>query len=451
MAFRPPKKNRKLSTLTPLPPSSSSGISTLGGFTALLDAATSAPPERSPMPRDIVDLRPLDPMEFATARHEPTTDPLPPNDIHTSSNAPALLRTTIPDVHARATADERDEDDEDADDMTPSAYWTAKGGKCPAPMTDDYTKWSTEQLRHECTARDMHLPRKTPKDVRIRELRKVDEINMHVAGTADEEARLPAKLRKTMHCGIRFLNVAFSDAFCDGFAATGDKAKRADLDAGQVNGKTAWWYGLTDAYRNNTTDYNKLWTDDLRFSHLDPSVIIRHPTAKLYDIWTGIRRKYAMALVKFTRLGTHESDFFEFCDGNLDVAYLHVCLQVKPNLTSFVEGGFLPGDELDTGRPGGPSPTDMSTTAQLPKWQQDLVSSINRVTDLIAADTQQQQPDRVSNLLDCISKLQQLVEQVERRLDMADPDAKMVADLHKSLALYNRRIHAYEMDLMDAM
>ena len=97
-----------------------------------------------------------------------------------------------------------------------------------------------------------------------------------------------------------------------------------------------------------TTDYNRLWTDgDERYDCIDPSVIVLHSTSKLVAMWKHVNGKYVKALAKFTVSGTRSSDFLGFCGGCFDVAYLRACLQVKPNLTAFVQGGMYACDELD--------------------------------------------------------------------------------------------------------
>ena len=65
-------------------------------------------------------------------------------------------------------------------------------------------------------------------------------------------------------------------------------------------------------------------------------------------MWKVVNGKYVKALAKFTQSGTHESDFYSFCDGNLAVFYLRECLQLKPNLTQFVEGDMFEEDQFDS-------------------------------------------------------------------------------------------------------
>jgi hypothetical protein len=55
-------------------------------------------------------------------------------------------------------------------------------------------------------------------------------------------------------------------------------------------------------------------------------------------MWNTLNRQYVVALARFTQSAHHDPNFYPFCDGN---AHLRACLFVKPNLTTFVNGGFF--------------------------------------------------------------------------------------------------------------
>ena len=77
--------------------------------------------------------------------------------------------------------------------------------------------------------------------------------------------------------------------------------------------------------------YNALQIrDDSLFEdrgNIDPAVIIQHSWKKLRGIWKGLNQHYKESLGRFTLSGTHESDFYAFCKGKLDVYYLWKLLQ----------------------------------------------------------------------------------------------------------------------------
>ncbi len=47
--------------------------------------------------------------------------------------------------------------------------------------------------------------------------------------------------------------------------------------------------------------------------------------------------EYKAALTHFTQSGTHDSNFYNFCNGKPDVYYLRKYLELKPNLDNTVE------------------------------------------------------------------------------------------------------------------
>mmetsp|Transcript_8653 Transcript_8653/g.17731 ORF Transcript_8653/g.17731 Transcript_8653/m.17731 type:complete len:192 (-) Transcript_8653:44-619(-) len=54
-------------------------------------------------------------------------------------------------------------------------------------------------------------------------------------------------------------------------------------------------------------------------------------------MWKGTNKEYKAALTKFTVSGTHENEFWNFCNGKIEVYYLRRLLQNRPNLVDFVE------------------------------------------------------------------------------------------------------------------
>ena len=73
----------------------------------------------------------------------------------------------------------------------------------------------------------------------------------------------------------------------------------------------------------------------LQFPHLisddyeiNPSVIVPHDANKLKGMYGHLRSAYKVAYANWKKSGTHDSDFGNFCNGQMDVLYLHqfVCL-----------------------------------------------------------------------------------------------------------------------------
>jgi hypothetical protein len=54
-------------------------------------------------------------------------------------------------------------------------------------------------------------------------------------------------------------------------------------------------------------------------------------------MWKGINADYKAALTRFTQSGTHESNFYNFCNGKKEAYYLRLLLAEKPHLNEMVE------------------------------------------------------------------------------------------------------------------
>ncbi|KAI9985620.1 hypothetical protein PInf_005005 [Phytophthora infestans] len=112
---------------------------------------------------------------------------------------------------------------------------------------------------------------------------------------------------------------------------------------------TSFWKEVAKEFQTNTTDYNGLFTfNDPRYIGVDPSVIVQHDAPRLYDMWKKVNTKYIKAFSKFDVSGQNSNDFYEFCDGSLDAAYVKVCIKQKPELESYVKGGMHEEDEIDS-------------------------------------------------------------------------------------------------------
>lgn len=107
--------------------------------------------------------------------------------------------------------------------------------------------------------------------------------------------------------------------------------------------RPAFWKEVGAAYRTSTTDFNELFgeaANDPRYEDINPSVIVEHITAKLYDMWKSVNGKFVKALAKFNVSGQNANEFYGVCDSDLKVLYLRVCTGVKPELMDFVSGGM---------------------------------------------------------------------------------------------------------------
>jgi hypothetical protein len=223
-------------------------------------------------------------------------------------------------------------------------------GTTAPPTSDDYTQWPVEQLRKECTSRKLRVSRKTRAEERIKKLVAFDEYQLSSIAEVVESAPLSKSSTgpRSKHCCARVLTMVFSDAYATRFAETGGRVTRKQLDAGETHANSLFYQDFTLDLNSNRTDFNRLHSASARLAQLDPSVVVTHTAAELYDIWRAVLLNYQRALANFTKSGEHDDDFFAYCSGSLDALYLRECLELKHDLTSFFEGGMLPNDQFDT-------------------------------------------------------------------------------------------------------
>ncbi|KUF81123.1 hypothetical protein AM587_10004972 [Phytophthora nicotianae] len=245
--------------------------------------------------------------------------------------------------------------------------------------------------------------------------------------------------------------------FAGRLGASDDAATREQLDAGEVNAKTKFWQDVGDEFWNNTSDFNNICDDaasNPRFAAIDPSVIVQHDSAKLFEMWKMINRSYVKANSKFYVSGQNSDDFFAYCEGNLGALYLRICTKIKPELAAFVYGGMCADDEIDSmnlGENRARTPGHKSV-----KWQDQVIKTINRMTDFIVgaplpASTAPQKAtgggDNEDQLIDRISKLHQMIDQVKNNLRKSEQEGIADTGLAKTLRMYQPSQQRYEEQL----
>ena len=68
-----------------------------------------------------------------------------------------------------------------------AANWAVKKPEAvPAPTSENYTSWSVEQLRKECTSRNLRLYRKMSSEERIKRLLAFDDLHRSLVTAALE-------------------------------------------------------------------------------------------------------------------------------------------------------------------------------------------------------------------------------------------------------------------------
>ena len=137
------------------------------------------------------------------------------------------------------------------------------------------------------------------------------------------------------------MNILFSDEFAEDFADLGNVATRQVLDMGTAGNQQHFWQRVASAFMEECNNYGQLcFLDDnvlMDYSHINPAIIVPHAWKKLRTIWKSINSEYKTAMTKFTQSGTHDNNFFSFCNGKVDTFYLRKHLELRPNLNATVE------------------------------------------------------------------------------------------------------------------
>lgn len=218
-----------------------------------------------------------------------------------------------------------------------------------------WDEFSSKQLRAICSkliiknVRNAKKPEMIEKIVKTYKNRKA-----YSALLLDADSKQPAAerektatARKQIQCPFRLMNILFSDEFVEDFASLGNVANRQILDSGKAGNQQYFWERIAAAFTEPEETYGILrFVDDevlAAHSHIDPSKIVPHEWKKLRLIWKSVNADYKAALTKFTQSGTHDHNFYSFCNGKVETYYLRKYLDLRPNTNATVEAD-LPDD-----------------------------------------------------------------------------------------------------------
>lgn len=274
-----------------------------------------------------------------------------------------------------SSTDDSDNKEEEDDGIGPPAAGGGRGGgreeEGKEELQGNYEDWSAKQLRTEVSKRKIRGMTNKKKAVLVGALKEYDERDRRIireglvstprgrirgksaVNNSNSNKKAPST-RKTKHCSFRLVNVLFNDDFAERFSKTDGSVTRAVLDEGAVNGKSRFWLDVQAAFvSENNEEYGRSLESNVSASTLfkeadiDPSIVTPHDSSKLLDIWKELNAAYMESFHNFKVSGTHDSDFWNFCKGRMDVLYLYNWLQVKPGLTEFVRGRLPDAAALD--------------------------------------------------------------------------------------------------------
>jgi hypothetical protein len=197
-------------------------------------------------------------------------------------------------------------------------------------------------------------PLNQKKDDLIKAIR-IKSINGEKLATA-----VAAKERKaTMHDFPRMVNILFS--FPNAVAFSQALRTRKELQFHEVNEKQEIFVHTATCFNDQT--YNSggnvaAGREDHyeHLKHIDPesALISRKVEAKdVFKLFHQKLKSYQTAMGYYDRSGRHNHcDFFNFCNEDTDLYYLHVALEKSPNaeLNQFCSEGILLPSGIDSGR-----------------------------------------------------------------------------------------------------
>lgn len=205
-------------------------------------------------------------------------------------------------------------------------------------------------------------------------------------GTGENNPSCP-KTRKEVHCSFRLMNVLFSDKFMEDLSKLGNIASRAVLDSGKAGNDQHFWERVQQEYQVENDLYSTLQFNDCEVfvhSEINPSKIIKHDWKKLRTIWKALVSDYKAALSRFTLSGTHDSDFYNFCHGNIEILYLRKYLELRPQVVGYVEADLPPETFMDSSAISSDSNGDVEAPPSSSKKRKTSISSdvIDAIKDL---------------------------------------------------------------------
>jgi hypothetical protein len=146
----------------------------------------------------------------------------------------------------------------------------------------------------------------------------------------EQSTSTPISTRKETQCPYQLMNILFSDKFTEEFGTLGNTANCSTLDTGKAAYDKLFWARVREAYALNKVEYNTKRT-------INPSKIDLHDWRKLWAIWKRVNAVYKAAVTPYTQSGTHESEFYNYCQGKKEAYYLPLHLETRPDLNGMVE------------------------------------------------------------------------------------------------------------------
>jgi hypothetical protein len=252
------------------------------------------------------------------------------------------------------------------------------------------------------------------------------------AGAAGPSKPTPSETstRLTKNCSFRLMNILFSDQFADRLQEVNAAATRGAIETGAINDGAIFWRDVANAYASKDTEYDSLVMGRVVYDGINPSAAVLHNPAKLRKLWQRITSRYSLAYTRAHQSGTHESDFFDFCDGRLDTLYVHDWLKVKPQLLSQVDGRIPESARVDTleSDGGGRTATDSDAPASKRQRINKTPRTLERIVRVLEANAERRAPSALAAVRDVAQSATQVLQMISA-LKAAGGNSTLIEEL----------------------
>ncbi|EGZ22467.1 hypothetical protein PHYSODRAFT_299742 [Phytophthora sojae] len=181
-----------------------------------------------------------------------------------------------------------------------SIKWSAQlklGSKrpVPSPTSDDYSSWTVDQLKLECTVRRLSVAKNTSKADRVAIFHGYD-------GS-----------KKAMELLLEHQRAA----------KRGRREGKSSAERRSRHGGRRFWEEVAEAFNTLNEDFDSLVSDEALFEGIDPSQITTHSGAKVRDMWKECSCRFAAAEGSCQLSESHD-EFWNFYQGDKVAMYVHL-------------------------------------------------------------------------------------------------------------------------------
>ncbi len=280
--------------------------------------------------------------------------------------------------------------------------------------------------------------------------------------------------RKDRHTVPRIINLLLAHA--SELVNIERLATRSQLQQGEIYGSHPLFQTVADQFNDSNycsgglAGQHQIFDED----EIDPEKVSKEGkiTAKqVYKYYREVVQLYKLTYPKYMSSGFHDNrDFWLFCQGKVDLLYLHVAVTATKNeqvLEFMTEGSIVPSGGVDTVLKTPSSVSDVSSKnpesvssyeAQRSKKRARETAAIIDLTNAIKASCEDRSvtnsmADRaiMKTNIDSLAKLEELIQKtrisIREEESYGNPDVEEIDRLKKTLSMLRKKAQAIGEDL----